>query len=401
MEIMDTTRTTGIINRFPGYELIVGSDGKKHNMYRGVDLGFGGYVYAEPGMYGNVALIDAASMHPTSIDMLNKLGDHTRRYADLKKARVLIKHKQYAEAAKLFDGKLAKYLENDDDAYSLSSALKLPLNSFYGISFMQKGTNPARDSRDINNIIALRGALFMKTLQDEIVAQGYRCVSIKTDSCKIPNATPEIIQFVIDFGKKYGYEMEHEATYDRMCLINDAVYIAKYDECGVRNKGGKDANKWTATGAQFAQPYVFKTLFSHEPIEFKDLCETKSTKTALYLDMNENLAEGEHDYQFIGRVGQFTPIKPGCGGGILYRGDKSKFDSVTGTKGWRWLESEIVKAMGKEKDVDLNYYRTLVDKAVEAISKFGDFDSFVAEGKYVDMSFMNIPETDEEELPWD
>ena len=53
----------------------------------------------------------------------------------------------------------------------------------------------------------------------------------------------------------YGYNFEHEATYERMCLVNDAVYIARY-----LNKDGTPG-KWTATGTQFAVPYVFKTLF--------------------------------------------------------------------------------------------------------------------------------------------
>ena len=35
--------------------------------------------------------------------------------------------------------------------------------------------------------------------------------------------------------------------------------------------------------------------------------------------MNEGLSEDQHDYQFVGRVGLFCPIKPGHGGGILYR----------------------------------------------------------------------------------
>ena len=39
-----------IINSFPVYEYI---DGK--NMYRGEDLGIGGYVYVESWMYGNVS----------------------------------------------------------------------------------------------------------------------------------------------------------------------------------------------------------------------------------------------------------------------------------------------------------------------------------------------------------
>ena len=398
-----------VINAFPGYEFVrFGEDGKRHNMYRGIDLGFGGYVYSEPGMYTNVALIDAASMHPTSIILLNKLGKYTKRYADLREARVFIKHHDYDDAGKLFEGKLKRYLTNDEDADALSNALKYPLNAFYGIS-SASFENPARDSRDVNNIIALRGALFMKTLQDAVVEQGFKVVSVKTDSLKIPDATPEIVQFVIDFGKKYGYEMEHEATYAKMCLVNDAVYIAKYDDQGVRNKGNKHANEWTATGAQFAQPYVFKYLFTHEPIIFDDMCETKQVKTAIYLDFNENLPEDEHEYKFVGRIGQFSPVKAGTGGGRLVKisKDGSKYDYVTGAKGYRWLESEAIRKEGRESDVDESYYRVLVDKSVEAISKYGNFDWFVSDDPIPPVqssplpNFMNIPETDEEYLPFD
>ena len=406
------------INAFPGYEFKRLDDGKFHNMYRGTDVGLGGYVFAEPGMYRNVALLDAASLHPTSIIMLNKLGDYTQRYADLRAARVYIKHGDYESAGKLFDGKFKKYLTNKDAAEALSKALKLPLNSFFGISFASFD-NPARDSRDVNNIIALRGALFMRTLQDEVLKRGFRVVHIKTDSIKVPDATPEIIEFIKEFGQKYGYEMEHECTYDRMCLVNDAVYIAKYDECGIRNKGGKHPNEWTATGTQFQIPYVFKTLFSHEPIEFEDLCETKTVKTALYLDMNEELPdvsafekellireynathsakpkkvdlnlsgysnqdlrdeiEKGHEYHFIGKVGLFCPMKPGTGGGILLRESSTGYSAATGTKGYRWMESEIVKTLGKEKDIDRSYYRAMVDEAIASISKYGDFEEFAS-----------------------
>ena len=104
----------------------------------------------------------------------------------------------------------------------------------------------------------------------------------------------------MDFGKKYGYTFEHEATYDRMCLVNDAVYIAKYaskEKCMelygyIPGDNDDHPEQWTATGTQFQVPYVFKTLFSREPIEFEDMCETKSVKEgAMYLDMNENLPD--------------------------------------------------------------------------------------------------------------
>lgn len=364
-----------VVNSFPGYEFVRGEDGKMHNMYRGVDLGFGGYVYSEPGMYGNVALLDAASMHPTSIVLLNKLGEYTKNYADLRAARVFIKHGDYESAGNLFGGKFKKYLEDENEAEALSKALKLPLNAFFGISFSSFPFR-ARDPRDHNNIIALRGALFMKTLQDEIARRGFKVVHIKTDSVKVANATPEIIEFVKEFGQKYGYEMEHECTYERMCLIDKANYIARYDEHGIRNKGGKHPNEWTATGKEFQVPYVFKTLFSKEPIKFEDMCEVLSVKTALYL------REDENDPEFVGRVGQFCPIKPGHGGKELLRESKDadgnvKYGAATGTKGYFWLESEVARQLGKEDDIDRSYYDDMVTKAVETISQFGDFERFV------------------------
>ena len=382
----------GIINSFPGYEFKRLEDGKFHNMYRGVDLGFGGYVYAEPGMYGNVALLDVASMHPHSVIAMNCFGEYTKNFKDLLDARIAIKRRDFNSARKMLDGKLAKYLDDESTADELAKATKLAINSVYGLT-SANFDNPFRDPRNMNNIVALRGALFMKTLQDEVQARGYKVCHIKTDSIKIPDATPEIIQFVMDYGKQYGYTFEHEATYDRMCLVNDAVYIAKY-------KDGKHAGEWTATGTQFAVPYVFKKLFTREPIEFEDMCETKSVSTALYLDRNEGLFEDEHNYIFIGKVGNFCPIKPGCNGGELLREGKDKdgntrYTSATGAKGYRWLESELVKTLGKEADIDRSYYDKLVDDAAETISKYGDLSWFISDDPYVK------PDPEDDECPFD
>lgn len=376
-----------IINAFPGYEFV---DGK--NMYRGVDVGKGGYVYAEPNIYRNVALLDVASMHPHSIIAMNCFGDYTQHFKDILDARIAIKHGDYETARKLFGGRLAPYLEDESTAKDLAQALKIAINSVYGLT-AANFDNPFRDVRNKNNIVALRGALFMKTLQDEVQKRGFIVCHIKTDSIKIPDATPEIIEFCMDFAKQYGYTFEHEASYDRMCLVNDAVYIAKYatsEVCEqlygyVPGDCKKHGGEWTATGTQFQVPYVFKKLFSKEPIEFDDLCETKSVTSALYLDMNEDLPENEHNYIFVGRVGRFCPIKPGYGGGILCReatdtktGEK-KYPSATGAKGYRWLESEIVRELGKENAIDRSYYDRLADDAIDAISKYGDFYQFVSD----------------------
>lgn len=398
-----------IITSFPGYEYDFGK-----NMYRGVDLGRGGYVYAEPGMYNNVALLDVASLHPHSIIAMSCFGKYTQHFKDILDARMYIKHGDYDSARKMLGGKLAPYLDDESQAKDLAQALKIAINSVYGLT-SAAFNNPFRDIRNVNNIVALRGALFMKTLQDEVTARGFTVCHIKTDSIKIPDATPEIIEFCMDFAKKYGYTFEHEATYDRMCLVNDAVYIAKY-------KDGKHAGEWTATGAQFAVPYVFKKLFSGEDIVFEDMCETKSVSTALYLDMNEDMtvnpdaekeladrikAESEnkdyipfknpafkntpteelkkfvdqsHNYVFIGRVGQFCPIKPGCGGGLLMRREKDgRYSAAPGTKGYRWMESEMVKELGVENNINHKYYDELVDAAAEKISQYGDLEWFLAD----------------------
>lgn len=401
------------INAFPGYEYVNGK-----NMYRGVDVGKGGYVYHEPGIYTNVALIDIQSMHPHSIISMNTFGEYTQHFKDMLDARVAIKHGEFDRARQMMGGKLAPYLDDESKAKDLSNALKTCLNSCYGLT-AANFPNPMRDVRNKNNIVALKGALLMKTLQDEVQARGFTVCHIKTDSIKIANATKEIIDFAMEFVKPYGYIFEHEATYDRVCLVNGSTYIAKYassDWCqnaygyvpGDNAKAEKKGEVWTATAKQFQVPYVFKTLFSKEPIDFRDLCEAKEVKTAIYIDMNENLPEGEHDYHFVGKIGDFCPIKPGRGGGVLVRENKSddgsvKYDSVTGTlkpdkTPYRWLESEAVKLLGKEDDIDKSYYRKLVDDAVEAISQYGDFERFVSDEPYGSIAGVDFPP--DEDPPW-
>ena len=413
-----------VIPYFPGYTY---ENGK--SIYRGEEVGEGGYVYAEPGMYTNVALLDVASMHPHSAIAECLFGPmYTRTFRELVEGRVNIKHEDWDAVANMLDGKLVPYIQKVKDgeitSKQLANALKTAINSVYGLT-AAKFDNPFRDIRNIDNIVAKRGALFMVDLKNEVQARGYTVAHIKTDSIKIPNADPEIIQFVMDFGKKYGYTFEHEATYERMCLVNDAVYICKY-------KDGKKAGQWDATGTQFQIPYVFKTLFSKEPIEFEDLCETKSVTTDLYLDMNENLPdvsleekelaklntdyrkqliseddynkrskqllkliEKGHDYKFIGKVGNFCPIVEGKGGGLLVREKDGKYYAATGSKGFRWLESETVRGTN-EQYINKKYYNDLVDEAVETISKYGDFEWFTSDNnqtleKTVDNTFEKYP----------
>ena len=370
---------TDLSEMFPGYKYEYGK-----STYRGIEVGEGGYVYSEPGMYVHTPVLDVGAMHPTSIEQLNLLGPYTKNYSDLKKGRIAIKHKDFETLGTLLNGRLMPFIKDalgDNPRFTLkdvSNGLKTALVSAYGLT-SASFENPFRDPRNVDNIVAKRGALFMIDLQFAVQELGFTVAHIKTDSIKIPNATPEIIDFVMEFGKKYGYEFEHEDTYEKFCLVNDSVYIAK-DEKG----------EWTPTGAQFAHPYVFKTLFSKEKLEFEDFRETKSVSTALYLDMNEGLGE-DHDYHFVGKVGSFIPIKPGCGGGILLREKDGKYHATNGTKGYRWMESEMVKELGKEDDIDLSYYNALADAAITNVSKFGDFEWFTSEDKLVDNRHKQCP----------
>jgi hypothetical protein len=384
---------------FPGYKYDGGV-----STYRGEVVGEGGYVYAEPGIHTNVALLDIASMHPHSIIAECLFGpEFTEVFRTLVLARVYIKHEQWSKVEKILGGALKPYVQKvkngEITSKDLANALKTAINSVYGLT-SAGFDNAFRDIRNLDNIVAKRGALFMIDLKHAVQERGFTVAHIKTDSIKIPNATPEIIQFVMEFGKQYGYTFEHEATYEKMCLVNDAVYIAKYSEPHYDKDDKKKEHPiwWTATGTQFQIPYVFKTLFSHEPYKFEDFCETKSVSTSLYLDFNEELKEDEHDYRFIGRVGLFCPVVNGANGGLLMREKDGKYSAATGTKGYRWMESEMVKNMviplpDKDDDdvydivtdivngetiIDMSYYNKMVNEAIETISEYGDFEWFVA-----------------------
>lgn len=403
-----------ILPFFPGYEFKRGV-----STYLGETIGEGGKVYSEPGMYVNVWDGDVSSQHPSSIEAERLFGPkYTKAFSDIKQARVAIKHKDFDRAASLLNGALAPFL-NESQAKDLAQALKIVINSIYGLT-SARFPNAFRDPRNVDNIVAKRGALFMTFLKSQVQKLGYQVCHIKTDSIKIPNATAEIMDFVIKFGHEYGYDFETEAEYVKYCLVNDAVYIAKDKE-----------GKWTAVGTQFQIPYVYKTLFSKEPITFDDICETKTVTSALYLDMNEgypNVEEFEdlrglrdlcetgrsnelsksqiryldskrdvsdeeldaeiakgHNYIFIGRVGSFCPMKSGAGGGWLVREvvneetGRKKYPSATGAKGYRWMESEMVRELCKESQIDISYYTNLVNKAVDSISQYGDFEWFVSD----------------------
>ena len=415
-----------ILPFFPGYEFNIEKIKNEEtgtmkfspvSRYLGDIVGEGGRVYSNPGIWTDIWDGDVSSMHPHSAIYERLFGPvYTKTFEDIVDARVAIKHKDFEKASTMLNGVLTPYLK-DEYSKSLAQALKIVINSVYGLT-SAKFANTFKDPRNVDNIVAKRGALFMTLLKQQVEKWGYTVAHIKTDSIKIPNATKEIQDFVIRFGKEYGYSFETEAEFSKFCLVNDAVYIAKFKTPEI-DKSGKEI-WWTATGKQFAVPYVFKKLFSKEPIVFEDLCETFQVTSSLYLDMNEGLpdvsaledqakklekdikkyngplmrnmidqkeslekriAEG-HNYRYIGKIGLFTPVKPGAGGGVLVRESnlkgQTKYDSASGAKGYRWLESETVKTLGLKNQIDRSFYDAQVDAAIDTISQYGDFEWFAS-----------------------
>lgn len=368
---------TDLATEFPGYVYDFGK-----SSYRGEDPGEGGYVYAEPGIYSNVALLDVASMHPTSIEVLQLFGKYTPKFAALTEARMAIKHKDYKTARSLLDGKLKPFLvnaeSNPDAADALAYSLKIAINIVYGLT-SAKFDNPFRDIRNKDNIVAKRGALFMIDLKYFLQEQGYTVAHIKTDSIKIPNCTPEVIDTIVAFGAKYGYIFELEAIYNKLCLVNDAVYIAKkaateWDDTSKPYPGGWE---WTAVGSQFQHPYVYKQLFSGEDLTFDDYCETRAVvQGTMYLDKDQMDTPDYTKMRHLGKTGRFVPVLND--GGILYRMKDNRYYAVTGTKGHLWIDAEIAKDR-PDLEIDMSYFEKLKDDAIQTIEKFGSFKELVSD----------------------
>lgn len=392
------------------------------SIYMGEDPSEGGKVNAKPGIYYRVGVMDIISQHPHSMIKLNVFGDkYTQNFKNIVDARKYIKHKDYEQAKDILPEKVHKYLNDPKEAKNLAGGLKGAINPAYGLT-SAKFPNKFKDPRNVDNIVAKYGSLFMINLRHEVEKRGWEWIHIKTDSIKIANITPEIVEFVKEYGRKYGFEFEFEAVYSKICLVNESTYIAEVVE-----EDGERLEKpyWTATGAQFQVPYVFKTLFSKEPILFDDLCEVKSVSTAMYIDFNERPSDlpfddgfdpnsqDYHDYRFIGKVGCFCPMVDGVGAGPLLRestdkdGNK-KYVSVVGTKKpdgkslYKWMEAEMVLKLGLQDSIDRSYYDKLVNEAVDTISKYGDFEQFVTDKLHGTMpDWLRVDQYDSDAVPFD
>ena len=67
------------------------------------------------------------------------------------------------------------------------------------------------------------------------------------------------------------------------------------------------------------------------------------------------------------------------------------------------MESEVVKELGKESDIDRSFYENLINDAIENISQYGDFEWFVSNDPYISPKRENwlYPTNEEDEMPFD
>lgn len=358
-----------LAEEFPGYEYSeewvttkTGANKKLvHSTYKGYDTGEGGFNYHKVGIWNKVKAFDVASMHPSSILAMVMFGEvFTRRFKELIDLRLLCKHGKLEEARSAFGGIFKDLLTSVDMLKQLANALKIAINSVYGMTYAAF-VNRFRDERNKDNIVAKRGALFMIDLKEAVEAQGYTVVHIKTDCIKVAEADEFIEKFIYDFGQNYGYTFEVEEEFEKFALINAASYM------------GKQTNgEWDGRTLTFMHPYVWSKLTGTGFPDIADVRELKAvTGNAKIYARNEN-----GDDMFVGKCGMFVPVLNN--GYELLRKDGDKTGALSGTKGYRWMDWSVYKTLPVKPDINWSYYERLYNNAVDEVSKYGDINKFIA-----------------------
>lgn len=331
---------------FPGYEYKFGK-----STYRGVEPGEGGYVYAKPGVYKDVGLMDVESMHPNSLINMNYFGPYTARYKSLLDVRLSLKHNEIDILNTVFDGKLKQFVSDPNMFKPINTALKIVINSVYGMT-SAKFDNKFKHKDNVDNVVAKRGALFMIDLRFYMEEKDYEVIHIKTDSIKIANFDDRAKKLIDDFGNlpKYNYKFEHEDTYSRMALINNAVYIAQ---------SARDGH-WSRIGTEFRHEYSFKKIWSKEDIIPEDFYIVKQSIGHIYL--------GD---RFIGKVGSIYASL--TGDEAKYTKDGESFNYLSETKGFLFRPTDEFKLT----DVDMSFYDARALAGLKKIAKVGDVNQMV------------------------
>lgn len=347
---------TDLSTIFPGYEYHMEGD-TCVSTYLGKKVGEGGYVAVNLGYREMVGVNDVESMHPTSACELNLFGPkYTARFKELVDSRKAAKNGNVEFLKTAFEGRLWSFVELTGMPFKkLAKSLKVPINAVYGMT-SAKFQNRFRDPRNLDNIVAKRGALMMMTLEDKLLKEGVVPIHIKTDSIKIDNFTQEINDEIVEFGRQYGYRFTIEEFYTVFCVFNKAEYLAYNAATG----------EWESRGPTFQNQYVFKSLLGGDIVP-EDFMLTKSVqKGAIYI--------GD---AFCGRNVNVVAVKPEYGGVMICKnGDRE--GSVTGTKGCYFMEYEEALTKDLGEILDMDYYNELVGAARAKIEEYIPFDVMIS-----------------------
>lgn len=318
-----------------------------------IQFGFGGLhgVPKNKKRFENVILSDVGSMYPSIIHNLNVLGGATSLYESIRVERLEVKHKDK----------------------TLSDALKLILNSVYGLLKNQYSTlyNPRASAT-----VCIYGQIILYELCRRL-SQTCEISNINTDGVAYTSDNEEYLAICKEWEEEFQFGLEHE-YYDLWIQRDVNNYIAVEKGTGkIKTKGG-DVGRY-----EYDKPFdnnscriidiaivdylvkgvdVITTLRNNldKPYLYQYILQAGSTFEGTFDDTGKQ-------YQKINRV-----FATKCSGVLL---QKKKICPKTGVVGYnRFPDSpdnmyiwndECDKLTNFKDIIDLNWYYHLINKKLE------------------------------------
>lgn len=313
-----------------------------------IEFGFGGLhgvPISNQVEYRNVKLLDVASLYPNIIIKLNTLGARTDIYQELVTQRLDIKHSDK----------------------TLSSALKLVINSIYGL--LRSDYSLLKNKMGATSV-CIYGQIILYDLCKRL-SSSCQIVNINTDGVGFITDTEDYIAIWKEWEEDYGFVLELD-EFEKFIQKDVNNYIAVDTGGNVIAKGG-DVGRYTyenvfknnstrivdiATGEYLLNgTAVLDTILNNldKPVLFQKVLQAGGTYLGTY-DANDN------KYQKVNRV---FPVKRN--GVKLYKkrvdGGKVMFpDSPEEMLVWN---HELDDLEDFNKLIDINYYYTLINKVIE------------------------------------
>lgn len=313
-----------------------------------IEFGFGGLhgvPISNQVEYRNVKLLDVASLYPNIIIKLNTLGTRTDIYQELVTQRLDIKHSDK----------------------TLSSALKLVINSIYGL--LRSDYSLLKNKMGATSV-CIYGQIILYDLCKRL-SSTCQIVNINTDGVGFITDTDDYITVWKEWEEDYGFVLELD-EFEKFIQKDVNNYIAVDTSGTVIAKGG-DVGRYTyenvfknnstrivdiAVGEYLLNGIaVLDTILNNldKPILFQKVLQAGGTYLGTY-DANDI------KYQKVNRV---FPVKRN--GVKLYKkrvdGGKVMFpDSPEEMLVWN---HELDDLEDFNKLIDINYYYTLINKVIE------------------------------------